>query len=133
MRLLQTSFNYLRDQWQVWWKHWGSGMGVNGSGWFGVFLMVAGVLAVIIGVAALVRWVFLRNNRNKRSKGIGLGKTSISTEDARDAEIADVMRQLSSSSKGLSSSEAQKRLQQYGPNALPEKKINPLLEFLSYF
>jgi len=133
MGLLQTFSNYLRDQWQVWWKHWGSGMGVNGSGWFGVILMVAGVLAVIIGVAALVRWVFLRNNRNKRSKGIGLGKTSISTEDARDAEIADVMRQLSSSSKGLSSSEAQKRLQQYGPNALPEKKINPLLEFLSYF
>ena len=59
MGLLQTFSNYLRDQWQGWWKQWGSGMlgmGVNAGGWFGVILMVAGVLAVIIGVAALVRF-----------------------------------------------------------------------------
>ena len=38
MWLLQTFSNYLRDQWQGWWKQWGSGiigMGINGSGWFG--------------------------------------------------------------------------------------------------
>ncbi|MFC1570840.1 plasma-membrane proton-efflux P-type ATPase [Candidatus Omnitrophota bacterium] len=35
--------------------------------------------------------------------------------------------------EGLSPEEAQKRLREYGPNALPEKKVNPLLKFLSYF
>jgi H+-transporting ATPase len=34
---------------------------------------------------------------------------------------------------GLSSSEAAKRLQQYGPNEIPEKKVNPSVKFLSYF
>ena len=136
MWLLQTFSNYLKDQWQGWWKQWGSGMmgiGANAGGWFGVILMVAGLLVVIIGVPALVRWVVLRNRRKLSNRGLSTAKTSISTEDAREAEIDDLMQQLSSSSKGLSSSEAQKRLQQYGPNALPEKKINPLREFLSYF
>lgn len=35
--------------------------------------------------------------------------------------------------KGLSPDEAARRLSQNGPNALPEKKVNPLLKFLSYF
>jgi H+-transporting ATPase len=40
---------------------------------------------------------------------------------------------VSASEKGLSSAEADKRLQQYGPNEIPEKKVNPILKFLSYF
>jgi len=35
--------------------------------------------------------------------------------------------------EGLTTAEAQKRLEQYGPNALVEKKVNPILKFLSYF
>jgi len=35
--------------------------------------------------------------------------------------------------KGLTQTEADKRLAQYGPNALAEKKVNPVLKFLSYF
>jgi len=35
--------------------------------------------------------------------------------------------------QGLSSAEAKKRLDQYGPNALIENKVNPILKFLSYF
>ncbi|TPX50867.1 H+-exporting ATPase [Synchytrium endobioticum] len=35
--------------------------------------------------------------------------------------------------KGLSSAEHKARLEKYGPNAIPEKKSNPLLKFLSYF
>ncbi len=34
---------------------------------------------------------------------------------------------------GLTSDEAARRLQQYGPNALPEEALNPLLRFLSYY
>ena len=135
MGLLLTFSNYLRDQWQGWWKQWGSGvmgMGVNGGGWFGVILMLAGLLAVIIGVAALVRWVVLRNKGKLSSRGIGTAKTSIGTEDARKAEIDDLMRQLSSSEKGLSNAEAQKRLQQFGTNEINQKKTSPFVKFLSY-
>ena len=135
MWLLQTFSNYLRDQWQGWWKQWGSGtigMGVNGSGWYGVTLMVAGWLVVVIGVAAFVRWVVLRNKRKLSNRGIGMENTSISTEDARKAETDVLMQQLLSSSKGLSSSEAQKRLQQFGTNEISEKKTSPLVKFLSY-
>ncbi len=37
------------------------------------------------------------------------------------------------SSQGLTSAEAQRRLDQYGYNELEEKKVNPILKFLSYF
>ncbi|OHB63679.1 MAG: plasma-membrane proton-efflux P-type ATPase, partial [Planctomycetes bacterium RBG_13_60_9] len=40
---------------------------------------------------------------------------------------------LGSSPDGLSQAEAQKRLIQYGPNEIEEKKTNPLLKFLTYF
>ena len=37
------------------------------------------------------------------------------------------------STGGLTTTEAQRRLAQYGYNELPEKKVNPILKFLSYF
>ncbi len=37
------------------------------------------------------------------------------------------------SSQGLTSAEAQRRLEQFGYNELEEKKVNPFLKFLSYF
>ena len=40
---------------------------------------------------------------------------------------------MGSSPKGLSQAEAQKRLAQYGPNEITEKKTNVFLKFLSYF
>ena len=40
---------------------------------------------------------------------------------------------MGSSPDGLSQAEAQKRLTQYGPNEIEEKKTNPILKFLSYF
>ena len=40
---------------------------------------------------------------------------------------------MGSSPKGLSQAEAQKRLAQYGPNEIAEKKTNVFLKFLSYF
>ena len=47
--------------------------------------------------------------------------------------VNQVFSELSSSMGGLTSDEAGKRLEQYGPNALEEKKVNPLLKFFSFF
>ena len=44
-----------------------------------------------------------------------------------------MFNKLSTSKSGLSSSEAEKRLGQYGPNEIQEKKTSPLLKFLHYF
>jgi H+-transporting ATPase len=65
-----------------------------------------------------------------------LGKDQMSQSAARqfkDLPIAELQKQLSSSADGLSQAEAQKRIEKYGYNELPEKKENPLLKFLSYF
>ncbi len=42
-------------------------------------------------------------------------------------------KRLESSENGLSQEEARRRLDRYGPNKLEEKKMNPVLKFLSYF
>jgi H+-transporting ATPase len=57
----------------------------------------------------------------------------LSIEAAESHSAEDIYAALESSPQGLTGAEAQKRLEQFGPNALPEKKINPLLQFLSYF
>lgn len=57
----------------------------------------------------------------------------ISTEDAKNIPINELFQKLSSSEKGLSYSEAKNRFEQYGPNEIPEKKVNPVAKFLSYF
>ncbi len=62
-----------------------------------------------------------------------MNQSIISTEDAKKIRINEVFQKLSSSEKGLSSSEAKSRLEQYGPNVISEKKVNPILKFLSYF
>ncbi|MFM2486450.1 plasma-membrane proton-efflux P-type ATPase [Celerinatantimonas yamalensis] len=57
--------------------------------------------------------------------------------DARDnlksLPLSELQEKLGSSPDGLSQAESQKRLAQYGPNELTEKKTNLLLKFLSYF
>ncbi len=47
--------------------------------------------------------------------------------------MAEVEKKLGSSPDGLSQAEAAKRLTQYGPNEIEEKKQNVLLKILSYF
>ncbi|WP_348304148.1 plasma-membrane proton-efflux P-type ATPase [Methanothrix sp.] len=65
---------------------------------------------------------------------VGLSIDSIvSADEAKKASVADLMNNLSSNENGLSTSEAGARLQQYGPNEILEKKINPLFKFLGYF
>src|SRR5665648_584167 len=54
-------------------------------------------------------------------------------DDLKSMPMPELQVKLGSSPDGLSQAEAQKRLTQYGPNEIKEKKINPLLKFLSYF
>jgi len=54
-------------------------------------------------------------------------------DDLKTLPIDQVEKKLGSSPDGLTGAEAQKRLTQYGPNELEEKKTNMFLKFLSYF
>jgi H+-transporting ATPase len=57
-----------------------------------------------------------------------------SAKDAlKSLPLPELERKLESSPDGLTQAEAQKRLTQYGPNELVEKKTNLFLKFLSYF
>ena len=47
--------------------------------------------------------------------------------------MPELQTKLGSSPDGLSQAEAEKRLTQYGPNKIEEKKTNPFLKFLTYF
>lgn len=54
-------------------------------------------------------------------------------DDLKSLPMPALEKQLGSSSDGLSHAEAQKRLSQYGPNEIEERKTNPFLKFLTYF
>ena len=54
-------------------------------------------------------------------------------DDLKSLPMPEVEAKLGSSPDGLSQAEAQKRLTQYGPNEIEEKKTNPFLKFLTYF
>ena len=54
-------------------------------------------------------------------------------DDLKSLPLPEVEKKLGSSPDGLSQAEAEKRLTQYGPNEIEEKKTNELLKFLSYF
>jgi H+-transporting ATPase len=61
------------------------------------------------------------------------GAKPVATNDLKTLPMAEVEKQLGSSPKGLDQAEAAKRLKQYGPNEIEEKKTNAVLKFLSYF
>ncbi len=54
-------------------------------------------------------------------------------KDYKHMSVDDVLKDLQTSREGLSDKEARKRFDEYGPNEIPEKKVNPLIKFLSYF
>ncbi|MGA2292710.1 plasma-membrane proton-efflux P-type ATPase, partial [Bradyrhizobium sp.] len=56
-----------------------------------------------------------------------------SEDDLKSLPLAEVEKKLQSSPDGLTQTEAQKRLAQYGPNEIDETKSNPFLKFLTYF
>ena len=62
-----------------------------------------------------------------------LGAKPNVADDLKSLPIPEVEKKLGSSPDGLTQAEAEKRLTQYGPNEIEEKKTNLFLKFLSYF
>ncbi len=56
-----------------------------------------------------------------------------SKDDLKSLPMPELQKKLASSPDGLTQAEAQKRLTQYGPNEIEEKKTNLFLKFLTYF
>jgi H+-transporting ATPase len=52
----------------------------------------------------------------------------IGKDDLQTLPLMEVEKKLSSSPDGLTQAEAQKRLTQYGPNEIAEKKTNEILK-----
>ena len=61
------------------------------------------------------------------------GSKPVAKDDLQTLPLSEVGKKLGSSPDGLTQAEAQKRLTQYGPNEIAEKKTNELLKFFSYF
>ncbi|MGB9978150.1 cation-transporting P-type ATPase [Methanobacterium sp.] len=57
----------------------------------------------------------------------------MNADEAKNSSLEELLKKLSSNKMGISSSQAQKRLQEYGPNEISEKKVNPILKFFKYF
>ncbi len=51
----------------------------------------------------------------------------------KSMDVEKVMDVLKTSKNGLSDEEAKRRLKRYGLNEIPEKRVNPIIKFLSYF
>jgi len=73
------------------------------------------------------------NTKQSNAPAAKPGSKSAAKDDLKSLPLAEVEKKLGSSPDGLTQAEAQKRLSQYGPNELEEKKSNPFLKFLSYF
>ncbi len=68
-----------------------------------------------------------------RSPGAMPASSSDAKDDLKTLPVAEVEKRLGSSPDGLTQAEAAKRLTQYGPNEIAEKKTNAFLKFLLYF
>lgn len=54
-------------------------------------------------------------------------------EKIKSSSIDELLDNLSSTRGGLTSTEASKRLEEYGSNEISEERINPIIKFLKYF
>jgi H+-transporting ATPase len=61
------------------------------------------------------------------------GAVAVTEKSLKDLPVAEVMKQLDTSERGLAAGEVQSRQEKYGYNEIEEKKESPILKFLSYF
>ena len=72
--------------------------------------------------------------RNEAGNEAGGARSEVRCEEQPEiVPMEELQKKLGSSPDGLSQAEAKKRLAQYGPNEIAEKKDNPFLKFLTYF
>ena len=69
-----------------------------------------------------------RDRGEKQAKPADLAGANL-----KDAPLAQLKKRLEFVPEGLSQGQVEKRLAQYGYNELVEKKVNPILKFLTYF
>jgi H+-transporting ATPase len=72
----------------------------------------------------------MKSSANKPKTKPGSGPKAKS--DLQSMPMEELQKKLGSSPEGLTQAEAAKRLVQYGPNEIEEKKDNPFLKFLTY-
>src|SRR5665811_1475554 len=72
----------------------------------------------------------MKTSSNKRNTKTGSAPKAKS--DLQSMPMPELQAKLESSPDGLTRAEAAKRLVQYGPNEIEEKKDNPFLKFLTY-
>jgi H+-transporting ATPase len=99
--------------------------------------LIAGI-AIGLSIAALV-WLALRLGRHAgaapppRLADPAGSAAPEARDDLQTVPIDQVEKRLGASPDGLTQAEAAKRLAQYGPNEIEERKTNALLKLLSYF
>ena len=74
-----------------------------------------------------------KTGTTERSDGDASASNSIANDDLKTLPLAEVEKRLETSPDGLTQAEAEKRIVQYGPNEIEEKRANPFLKFLTYF
>jgi H+-transporting ATPase len=57
----------------------------------------------------------------------------LDAEYVRKTSVSDLLKKLVSSERGLSNVDVGKRLEQYGYNEIPEKRVSPILKFIHFF
>jgi H+-transporting ATPase len=70
---------------------------------------------------------------HERKENAAQNHTLAGKPAAEGVPLEQWWKRLESSRDGLSREEARRRLDRYGPNKLEEKRMNPVLKFLSYF
>jgi len=98
------------------------------------------IAGIVIGVAAgLAGWLIVSSTRHGAKPAPaqvpqhGAMPATKTENHLQTLAMPEVEKQLNTSPEGLTQAEAEKRLAQYGPNELEEKKTNALLKFLKYF
>src|SRR5665213_4203567 len=79
------------------------------------------------------RRLLMKEQESKKNPESKPGEKPAPQDDLKTFSLEEVEKKLGSSPEGISQAEAQKRLTQYGPNEITEKKTNPFLKFLTYF
>ena len=119
-----------------------AGLPAAAAGLFDRALQHSGILitGVVAGAAVVLLVMLVTKAMHHSAAPVASGKTHKSPtsdpgtkDDLKSLPLPEVEKKLGSSPDGLSQSEAEKRLIQYGPNEIEEKKTNVLLKILSYF